>query len=192
MTEFPKSQGDSKAPPSPPRWNFPLWYLPVALVLLWFWQSMIVQFAYKTVPYSEFKQRLRDGEIKECIVKENSVEGTLLPQGSDHRAAEQPQSAPTNSHLIQPKKIGPKETLFRTVRVEDPDLVGELEKANVTFRGERPNLLSQMLFAWIIPLGVMFLLWSFISRRIGRAGESILSFGKSRARLVMERETKVS
>jgi cell division protease FtsH len=38
----------------------------------------------------------------------------------------------------------------------------------------------------------MFLIWSFISRRMGSAGESILSFGKSRARLVAEKETGVT
>src|SRR6185503_9810750 len=90
------------------------------------------------------------------------------------------------------KPSGDKESLFRAIRVEDPDLVGELEKAGVSFRGERPNLLSQILFAWIVPLGVMFLIWSFISRRIGRAGESLLGFGNSRARLVPEKETKVA
>jgi cell division protease FtsH len=38
----------------------------------------------------------------------------------------------------------------------------------------------------------MVLLWSFIGRRLGGAGESILSFGKSKARLVAEKETGVT
>src|SRR5438874_1517476 len=37
----------------------------------------------------------------------------------------------------------------------------------------------------------MVLIWTFISRRMGKAGESILSFGKSKARLVAEKETGV-
>src|ERR1051326_5055392 len=66
--------------PTPPKWNSPLWYLPLMLLALWFWQSMVVQFAYKTIPYSEFKEHLRNGEIKECAVKESTIEGTIRPR----------------------------------------------------------------------------------------------------------------
>src|SRR5437773_7877557 len=77
----PSSPTPERKPKSPiPQWPFPIWYIPLALLLLWFWQSMIVQFAYKTIPYSEFKQHLRNGEVKECIVKENSIEGAILPR----------------------------------------------------------------------------------------------------------------
>jgi len=82
--------------------------------------------------------------------------------------------------------------LFRAVRIEDPKLVDELQAADVQFRGERPNLMSQFLLSWIVPIGVMVLIWSFIGRRLGSAGESILSFGKSKARLVAEKETGVT
>jgi cell division protease FtsH len=78
------------------------------------------------------------------------------------------------------------------VRVEDPKLVDQLESAGVQFRGERPNLVTQFLLSWIVPIGIMVLIWSFIGRRLGSAGESILSFGKSKARLVAEKETGVS
>src|SRR5206468_9472959 len=56
----------------------------------------------------------------------------------------------------------------------------------------RPSLLSQVVLSWIVPIAFMLLLWTFLSRRLGRAGESILSFGKSRARLVVDAETKVT
>jgi cell division protease FtsH len=38
----------------------------------------------------------------------------------------------------------------------------------------------------------MFLLWTFLSRRIGRAGQAVMNIGKSRARLVADKETGVS
>ena len=78
------------------------------------------------------------------------------------------------------------------MRVEDPKLTEELQAANVKFRGERPSMMSQFLVSWIVPLGIMVLIWSFIGRRLGGAGESILSFGKSKARLVAEKETGVT
>src|ERR1051325_5458023 len=61
--------------PKPPKWNSPVWYLPLMLLLVWFWQTTIVQLAYKTIPYSEFKERLARGEVAECAVKDDTIEG---------------------------------------------------------------------------------------------------------------------
>jgi cell division protease FtsH len=165
------------------------------LLILWAWQSAVMQFAYHAIPYSEFKDRVRNGEIAECTIKETTIEGTIKPI-----AATQPGVASTNTVAVQPATNAPansktaskKDFLFRTVRVEDPKLVSDLEAANVKFLGERPNILSQLVLSWIIPIGVMVLIWTFISRRMGKAGESILSFGKSRARLVPQKETGVT
>ena len=50
------------------------------LIALWMWQSMIVQFAYRTIPYSEFKDRLQHNEVVECTVKEDAIEGKIEPK----------------------------------------------------------------------------------------------------------------
>jgi cell division protease FtsH len=167
------------------------------LLALWLWQSLMAQLSFRTVSYSEFKDYLRNGEVTECIVKENTIDGTIVPkrQIALAKGATNVTSAVhrgTNAAAGQKAPAPAKEFVFRTVRVEDPGLEAELEKANVQFAGERPGLLSQVLLAWVLPIGVMILLWSFISRRIGSAGESILSFGKSRARLVAEKETGIT
>jgi cell division protease FtsH len=165
------------------------------LLILWAWQSAVMQFTYHTIPYSEFKDRVRKGEIAECTIKETTIEGTIKPKPgtesvvtSTNAIAEQPA---TNA-LFRGKASPDKDFFFRAVRVEDPQLVSDLEAANVKFLGERPSILSQLVLSWIIPIGIMILIWTFISRRMGKAGESILSFGKSRARLVAQKETGVS
>jgi cell division protease FtsH len=164
------------------------------LIVLWFWQSTIVSLAYKTIPYSEFKEYLRNGEVTECMVKETTIEGTIKPKPETAEALASTNNLAVGASTNKPAsaKAEKKQFFFRTVRVEDPDLVGELEKASAKFRGERPNLLSQFMVAWILPIGIMLLIWSFIGRKMAGAGESILSFGKSRARLVAEKETGVA
>src|SRR5262249_32706712 len=88
---------------------------------------------------------------------------------------------------------GPKEPFdFQTVRVEDRKLTQELEAAHVKFTGVRPGFFSEIFWAWIVPIGLMALLWWFIIRRFRAAGESVLSFGKSRARLVGDKDTGVT
>ena len=180
----PPPKGDSK--PKPPKWSSPLWYLPVMILLLWFWQSTVSQFSYHTILYSEFKAYLARHEVVRCVIREDDIQGEILP-----KATPAPVQNGTNT-TVKAAPSEPKPILFRTVKVEDPKLVDELQAAGVEFRGERPNLMSQFLLSWIVPIGIMVLIWTFIGRRLGSAGESILSFGKSKARLVAEKETGVS
>src|SRR5690606_27997773 len=82
---------------------------------------------------------------------------------------------------------------FRTIRVEDPKLVEEMQAANVKFTGVRPSFLSQFLLGWILPIAIMIGLWTFLSRKMaGGAGQSILSIGKSKARLAIDKDTGVT
>ena len=86
----------------------------------------------------------------------------------------------------------PKAYMFRTERVEDRDLVQELEKAHVKFSGVRPSFLSQFLWTWILPIGLIYLLWRFFAKRMQGFGQSVMSFGSSRAKLVADKDTKVT
>ena len=199
----PSPNRDSK--PRTPKWSSPLWYLPVMLLLLWLWQGTITQLSYKTIPYSEFKSHLARGEVTDATVKEDTIEGKIQPKpqppGAQSETATSDASAlssdsntlfgklpTTSSNSTPPDKV----FLFRTIRVEDPKLVEQLQAAHVRFSGERPGLVSQFLLSWIVPLGIMILIWSFVGRRLGSAGESILSFGKSKARLIAEKETGIT
>jgi cell division protease FtsH len=160
------------------------------LVLLWFWQSAISQFSYRTISYSEFKAYLAKHEVARCVVREEDIQGEIVPK--QPTASNPASSATTNGTAAKSDASEAKPILFRTVRVEDSKLVDELQAAGVQFGGERPSLVSQFLLSWIVPIGIMLLIWSFIGRRLSGAGESILSFGKSKARLVAEKETGVT
>src|SRR5882724_5005415 len=115
---------DQKRPPEnrefkpvPPRWSA-YWYLPIMLLIVWAWQSAVMQFAYRTIPYSEFKDHARKGEIAECTIKETTVEGTIKskpatqPGGSTNAVAEQT----STSDRVAGKAAEKKDFLFRTVR----------------------------------------------------------------------------
>jgi cell division protease FtsH len=139
-------------------------YLPLLVLLLWSWQAMFSRAAYTTIPYSEFKERLRRGEITEALVKPDTIEGRmrLLPSGTGTNGI--PSKTETDAEKTTGKMA--ETQLFRTIRVEDPDLAEELEAAKVRFRGERSPLLLQFMLTWIIPLVLLIFLWSFLSRRI--------------------------
>ena len=109
------------------------------------------------------------------------------PKAETNRAAATAQTgeAKPESETAQPYD-------FRTVRVDDPDLVKDLENAGVAFTGVRTGFMSQFIWAWVVPIAAMFLLWRFLSRRIGSLGQGIMSFGSSRAKVVADKETGVT
>jgi cell division protease FtsH len=173
------------------------------VLLLWFWQSTLAQFSYKTISYSDFKAFLAQHTVVECVVRDDDIQGKIQPRAPSATTAPDNKAgtnAPPESKSVTNATPGKSQAataegkpfLFRTVRVDDSKLVDDLQAAGVKFSGERPGFMSQFLLSWILPIGIMILIWSFIGRRIGSAGESILSFGKSRARLVAEKETGVT
>jgi cell division protease FtsH len=161
----------------PRRWAIPVGYILLTLLLVWAWQGAYHQLAFRTIPYSEFKAHLAQGEVAECAILQEEIHGLVRPKPVKGEGQEQPAAAPF---------------LFRTVRVEDPKLVEELQAHGVQYAGVRPGFLSEVFWSWVVPLGVMALLWLPVYRRMGMAGETVLSIGKSRAKLVADKDTGVT
>src|SRR6185436_1504342 len=114
MIERDKQEKPKPSRRNPLEWrSFPYWYLLLMMILLWAWQGAM-QLTVKEVPYSEFKNYLQRDEVIEAEVHDTSVRGKVKP------------------------KDAAKEFLFRTVRIEDPKLVEELEAHHVKFTGVRP------------------------------------------------------
>lgn len=202
----PKTGAGSHAGELLPQWKGFFWYLLILLAIQWFWLEAAHQLTVQTIPYSEFKTLLAQGKVEEATVSDTEINGKIRapapntpkpPTASSSSPAAKPGSTEAD-HPAASQPAGNEKTsigegaLFRTVRVEDPDLVRDMEKAGITFSGERPSFLSQFLWAWVVPIGIMLLFWGYLSRRMAGVGQSILSFGSSKARLVAEKDTSVS
>src|SRR5579862_363566 len=186
----------SKVPPRP-KWP-PLFYYVLAMVgFFWLWQIAISRNLYREISYAQFKDYLRQGVITNVVIKPTVIEGLmksnapaatgLVTETNNLAAARTAETNRAATKAEQPRVPG-----FRTVRVDDPDLVKQLEAAHINFSGVQPSGMSAFLLGWIVPIGLIALVWFFISRRLRGAGESVLSFGKSRARLLVEKETGVT
>jgi cell division protease FtsH len=176
-------------------------YLVATLLVLWGWQEFFAQLAVRTIPYSQFKRHLAQREVVEASVRPDEIVGRIVPQAArDTNAppavAEPAPAAAAPGEAAPPSQArAPAETkpfYFRTARVEDPDLVKELQAAGVEFHGTRPSALTQFLLAWVLPLGLMMLVWMLLARRFSAAGEGLLGMGRSRAKLIMDRNTGVT
>ncbi len=152
------------APQSGPRQPTVLTWVALSLLLLAMWRGFSPDAGGKAIPYSEFKARLERGEIEQVIVGEAELRGVVRPPGAKDEDT----------------------WLFRSVRVSDETLVANLDARGVEYRGERTSGLAKLLVAWILPLALLVALWAFLMRRAGGQARSMLSIGKSHARLVAE------
>jgi len=177
-----------------PQWRFAIGYFLLTLLVMWVWQELFTAASVRTIPYSEFKKYLARHEVAEAVVKQDQIDGRIVPRAESGPKSATPEpgvSVGSKNEVQQP----PTETnpfFFRTVRIEDPDLVRDLQAGGVQYSAARPGVISQLLFSWVLPIAFMVVLWRSFARRLGSAGESLLSIGKSRARLVADRDTGVT
>ncbi len=158
----------------PSFWQSPgslLWlYLVFILLSLFTWQGLQDVPPQEEIPYSEFLQRVDKGEVQEALVTEKVITGTLTE---------------TDPLTGQPKR-------FVTVPLWNTDLAKELEEKGVKYI-VRPghNWLSNFFFNWVLPFGLLFLLWGWMARRMGGAGKGFLNIG-NRIRIHSEGDVKVT
>jgi cell division protease FtsH len=166
--------------------------LSVGYFILAFFTIMMIHSYYgrahvETIRYSQFKTLLNKGLIAEVAVGETTIEGNMKGE------AVKEIFTPEKVKKISPEIVEGKKTLpFKTVRVEDPGLTAELEKARVPFKGEVSNNWLPMILSWVIPVALFFLLWSYIGKRIGSGSGGLMQIGKSKAKVYIEKKTGVT
>jgi cell division protease FtsH len=182
----------------PPWWTW-IWYFLGTLLVLWVWQELGNQVEFRTIPYSEFKTYLKEGIVTEAVVRQDEIDGRIVPKQETSKPGESATPSPTPGASASPSPAtsaspssGKEPFYFRTERLEDPGLVNELQAAGVQYSAARPGVISQFLLAWVLPIVVMVLIWSFIMRRLGGAGQAAFAIGKSRAKLVADPDTGVT
>ena len=156
-----RGPGKAGSRPSPS-----LWYGLGLLLVLGLAQVYFLAPAGKTLPYSEFKTLLKNGEIAEVAVSGQTIHGTLKNETDKTKG-------------------------FTTTRVEDPKLTEELEAKGVKYAGEQDNHWLPDLLGWIVPLLFFVGIWGFFFRRMSGAEGGVMSFARSRAKIYADDEVKV-
>src|SRR5207248_2850282 len=146
------------------------------------WQE-VNQVTVLTIRYSEFKGHLARKEVVEASIRQDEIRGIIKPHEAP--AGKEARGGEANGKAKEARESAAS-FHFRTERVEDPKLVDELQAAGVKYTGVRPSFFSELFWTWILPIGLMFLLWTFLSRRLSSAREMVFGFGKSPARLVAD------
>ena len=159
-----------------------LFYVLLAVVFLWMLNSSFGG-GPQSVPYSTFKQEIRDKKLAEVWIGDTEVYGRRIGLQDQVQPSGGPEAKPGWSLFGSGARAARPDV--KTIRVnEDEKLIAELEQAGVTYSGriEEPGVL-QALLAWVLPIGLMVLVWVFIMRRMGQAGQGVMAFGKSKVKI---------
>ncbi len=149
--------------------QFNFWYVVFAMFAVMMFQSLWqASGSVERIPFSEFESRLESGEIARVMVGSQELRG-------DYRTA-------------RDGKIS-----FVTQRV-DADIAAMLAKSGVEFAGAIESTWLTEILSWVVPALVFFGLWMFVFRKIaekqGMGG--MMSIGRSRAKVYVEKDTKVT
>ncbi len=140
-----------------------------------------------TLSYSEFKALLAAGRVAEVTLSGEQITGKIKAG-----PLEDILPAETISRLAADDKG---ERAFTTVAVNDPDLVKQLDAAQVRYTGTRSTNWFMTLLSWVLPILIFIAFWSFLLKRMGTGlgpGSGLLDVSKSKARLYMENVVNVT
>lgn len=159
--------GSSGSGPSKRQVHFSLIYFLIALMLISWLQNRVFEQQVQKIPYSEFKQMVRDGRVDKLTLEPDRIRGMI-------KDAKENQS-------------------FVTVRVPDEELVKQLDDKGIQYSGRLESKWLENILSWLLPMVFFILFWSFIIRRMGAGGpQGVLSVGKARVKIYAEKEVGVT
>ncbi|MDO9330004.1 MAG: ATP-dependent zinc metalloprotease FtsH [Pseudomonas sp.] len=149
------------------QWN--LSYFAIAFVVLTLVQFLFIERrVVQSIPYSQFLQLLSEQKVSDLRIEKDQISGKL--------------QEPIDGRLQ-----------FSTVRV-DPALAIDLAHSGVGFTGINENTFLSGLLGWLLPFVLIMVVWHFLFRGLaekqGMGG--LMSIGKSRAKVFVQRDTGVT
>jgi cell division protease FtsH len=169
--------GGNRASPSggpfdPKQRRITIAWMIAGIILLLVFQTTIVP-GPRTIPFSRFLELVTEGRMKQVNISETTISGTFTSGNEDVRF-----------------------TSTITPNYETTGLVKRLEKQGVEFSGSQPSPLTGLLFGWVIPFGLIAVLYYFLFYRrmrqqLGGPGGP-LSLGKNKAKLYDRTDLKTT
>lgn len=157
----------NRTDPSQKKVRFSIWYIFLAVLFFVWSQGYMGGQQREKVTYSDFKQWVREGKVESLVVGPETISGNV----KDEKGSVRP---------------------FASVRVEDPELVRELQEKGIKFSGYIENKWIALLVSWLLPLAIFGFIWFFMIRRMSGGPQGVLSLGKARVKIYAEKEVKVT
>lgn len=154
-------------------WQHPLFnliiYLLFVLASFNLWQG-VEEARRLEIPYSTFLEHVEKREVAEATITDTAIIGTLTTP---------------DQQTGQPQR-------FITIPLGNQELADRLTTQGVRYTvRHNDNWLSKFLFNWVLPFGLLFLLWGWMAQRVGSIGKGFLNIG-NRVRVHPDSRPKVT
>lgn len=144
--------------------------LMINVVITWFAKS-----SFKEIDYGTFLTMIQNKQIESVKIQDDRI--LITPKANQNSS-------------VNDKKI------YYTGALNDPQLVDKLHTAGVKFSTPVKDMQSPIvnfLLTWILPFAMFYFLGSFIMKSLGKKmGGGAMSFGKSNAKVYIEKKTGVT
>ena len=130
----------------------------------------------KEISYTEFMEMVDNGEVKEVVIESDKYK--IVPADKEDK------------DILNAIGI-----TYYTGIMEDENLLKRLEEADVDVRKEIPDTASALFWNFmltvVLPFVLIFALMSFFMKKMTKGG-GMMGFGKSNAKMYVEKETGVT
>ena len=123
-----------------------------------------------TVKYSDFRQWLVEGRVATAYVGTDDISGKYYAESIGEGGLR----------------------TFTVNKMEDPGLVELLQKHSPEYDGKREPTWLTSLLGWILPAVFFVGIWMFMARRMSGGSGGLMSIGKSKAKVYMEKGTGIT
>ena len=130
------------------------------------------------VSYTQFVEQVKNKEIKSVEIEGQTV--IALP-------VKQPEVNEKNSQVAPPKRL-----IKTQVPMNDSSLYPILEANNVDVTVKKPSENSGLFFNILFPIIIFVIIIAVMSKIVQAGGSQAMSFGKSKAKLMLDNKVKVT
>ncbi len=187
--------------------RFSIWYYIIVFSTILFLDYLLFSAPkVKEISYNQFRDWILQNKIKSVVLTQTKIYGVLKTSADTLKKPEKESKSPQNIETPQKKtpwrlKWGEMQKKYKeqqkreftVIRLKDNKLLDDLQAHGVDYRGKlESNWLKNFFMNWIIPLGILFLIWIIIFAKM-RPGGTMLNVGKNKAKLYeMDSSQKVT
>ncbi len=121
-----------------------------------------------TVKYSEFRSWVVDGRVAEAYIGSDDISGKYFAEDGQGTRS------------------------FTVTRLPDDGLIELMQEHVPQYTGKRENTVLTSLLGWILPALFFVAIWMFMAKRMGGGSGGLMSIGKSKAKVYMEKGTGIT
>jgi cell division protease FtsH len=165
----------------------PLGYILLLVLGFLLFRNVFQDAGVRRVGYSQFREAVEAGQFNRVQLSPEWVKGFL----KDNTSPPPPQ--PGQDRALRGELNALPWMAYRVPG--DEKLVELLDEKGIPYEAVPQSGFSELLWIWLIPMGLLLVFYSFMMRRVGggmgQGPQSVMSFGKTRAKVQAEADTGV-